>query len=299
MKWLLISEETTPTDSSIIDSVIDNSCKDDTKYSPSTEFMRIAYEKLNELVFINMLPSDMKFKVVNAFDGCVGDTIVMRSSINGNKMLFPTTIIFNNSLKLTMREWMNALVHEMIHAYDVEYRSKEYSDQNYKNHEGWFMKQVDKINKKFGFEVQVYYDKEFGVNNEPPKLSVNHLVIIGHEDDVPYGIIVADDNKDECLKFIYNELKKKSVLIMTTLNPNSDSLDKLNPATGEYTTYDCDDGFMNEFGQFTDIKTISLRKMFMNESVDDDEPDDIKILRKIEGIRNLRKVKGGWEFHIS
>ena len=85
---------------------------------------------------------------------------------------------------------------------------------------------------------------------------------------------------------------------MTTMNQGSDSLDKLNPTTGKYTVYSCDDDFMSEFGPFTDAKTISLKKMFMNES-EDDEPEDIKILRKIEGVRNIRKVKGGWEFHIS
>ena len=299
MKWILINEaKKTPSDSDLIDSVINNSCEDNIKYSPDIEFMRIAYEKLNKMVFMNSLPSDMKFKVVNGFDKYVGDTIVMRSSINGSKMLFPTTIVFNNSLTLTMREWINVMLHEMIHAYDVEYRSNEYSKPEYKRHEGWFVKQVNKINDTYGFEVQVEYDKEFGVNDETPELSVNHFVVIGNEDDDLSCIIVSDDNKNECLEYIYNELGKKSVLIMTTTNPDSDSLDKLNPNTGKYTTYVCDDDFMKEFGPFFDTKTISLKKMFMNESADD-EPEDIKILRKIDGVRNLRKVNGGWEFHLS
>ena len=123
MKWILFNESIkTPSDSAIIDSVIENSCDDNTKYSPDTEFMRVSYEKLNRLVFMNMLPSDMKFKIVNAFDEYVGDTIVMRSSIRGSNMLFPTTIVFNNSLTLTMRDWINVMIHEMLHAYDVEYR---------------------------------------------------------------------------------------------------------------------------------------------------------------------------------
>ena len=128
MKWLLIEAAKTPNDSTIIDSVINGSCKDDTKYSPNIEFMKIAYEKLNELLFLNMLPSDMKFKIINAFDKYVGDTVVMRSSINGSRMLLPTTIVFNNSLTLTMRDWVNVMIHEMLHAYDVEYRSNEYSN---------------------------------------------------------------------------------------------------------------------------------------------------------------------------
>ena len=103
------------------------------------------------------------------------------------------------------------------------------------------------------------------VNNEPPNLSVNYLVILDKEDDVISGVIVSDNNKDEFL---------------------------------EYTIYECDDEFMREFGPFVDAKTISLKRMFANESVDD-EPEDIRILRQIKGIRNIRKVKGGWEFHIS
>ena len=298
MKWLLIEATKTPNDSTIIDSVINGSCKDDTKYSPDIEFMKIAYEKLNELMFLNMLPSDMKFKIINAFDKYVGDTVVMRSSINGNRMLLPTTIVFNNSLTLTMRDWVNVMIHEMLHAYDVEYRSNEYSNPDYEKHGGWFVEQVNRINKKYGFDVQVQYDKKFGVNDEQPNLSVNHLVIIGKEDDVISGVIVSDNNKDEFLEYIYNELKKKSVLIMTTMNQDSDMLDKFNPKTCEYTIYECDDEFMHEFGPFVDAKTISLKRMFANESVDD-EPEDIRILRQIKGIREIRKVKDGWEFHIS
>ena len=144
----------------IIDSVINGSCKDDTKYSPDIEFMKIAYEKLNELLFLNMLPSDMKFKIINAFDKYVGDTVVMRSSINGSRMLFPTTIVFNNSLTLTMWDWVNAMIHEMLHAYDVEYRSKEYSNPNYERHEGWFVEQVNKINKKYKINISLAENKE-------------------------------------------------------------------------------------------------------------------------------------------
>lgn len=298
-KWILINESTIPNDNNLFDSAIDGTCLDNSKYSPTVNFMEYTYAKLNKILFMNALPIDMKFKIVEAFDEYVGDTIVMRSSIHGSKMLFPTTIVLNNSLTLTIRDWVNVMIHEMIHAYDVEYRSNEYNKADYKEHEGWFMNQVNRINKKYGFEVKANYENDFGVNDDLPKPTTNYLILIDKEDDVPMGIIISEEDKDECLEYIYKEIKKKIVLLLTTSNTLSDSLNKLNPKTGEYTIYSCDDDFTKEFGPFFDAKTISLKKMFMNESTEDDEPEDIKILRQIKGIRNLRKVKDGWEFHIS
>ena len=43
---------------------------------------------------------------------------------------------------------------------------------------------------------------------------------------------------------------------------------------------------------------MSLKDKFIKESIDD-EPEDIKILRKIDGIRDIRRVDWGWEFHMS
>ena len=155
MKWKLITEKETPSDSDVIQLALDGKCNDKTKYSPSIKFMSILYDKLNELVFIDMLPSDMKFKIIDAIDDYAGDTIIGRSAVNGSNMLFATTIVFNNSIKLTIPDWIDVMVHEMIHVYDIEYCQTHYHNEKYERHGDWFLNMANKLNKNMDLMLRI------------------------------------------------------------------------------------------------------------------------------------------------
>lgn len=298
MKWKLITEKETPSDSNVIQLALDGKCNDKTKYSPSIKFMSILYDKLNELVFMDMLPSDLKFKIIDAIDDYAGDTIIGRSAVNGSNMLFATTIVFNNSIKLTIPDWIDVMVHEMIHVYDIEYCQNHYHKEKYERHGDWFLNMANKLNKKYGFDVKDYFDKDFEVNDEPLKLYVNHAVVVEKTNGKRFVVIISDHDKDKCLEYIFNEMNIDEVTVFTTSNQDIECLDKLNPTTGEFKKYECDYDFIEKFGPFYDIQKMSLKDKFIKESIDD-EPEDIKILRKIDGIRDIRRVDWGWEFHMS
>ena len=92
MKWILL-ESVTPSDLETIMASF-NSDVSDEKFSPTREFLKVAYDKLNSELFGNELPSNIDLVVKSApsksFFGRATATIFRRS-----RKLTPKSIIVN------------------------------------------------------------------------------------------------------------------------------------------------------------------------------------------------------------
>ena len=65
MKWMLI-EKFIPSDEKFILNAI-HGVGDNIKYTPTVDFLKVAYLKLNNMFFNGQLPNDIEFKIEKEF----------------------------------------------------------------------------------------------------------------------------------------------------------------------------------------------------------------------------------------
>lgn len=90
----------------------------DEKYSPTREFVESAYDILNEKFFDGKLPDRLVLNVSNSprasFMG------LARCRIVGFDIIRAMSITLNSSRKMTLHNWLEVVLHEMIHILDYE-----------------------------------------------------------------------------------------------------------------------------------------------------------------------------------
>ena len=237
----------------------------------------------------------MKFKVLSfPNEEYYGDT---KCFINQYGRLIPSTIILNKAFLLSPHQWVEVIIHEMIHVLDYEYTPEHFEDIKYEKHGDWFMSQANRF-RNDGFDIKDYADYEFEHNDDICDMNeFNYFIVIDKSvDDEVYGVKVTKDKLDDSLKYIYDKFHKKSVIVLKTNNPHYNELEEVNTNNDSYEVYEYDDKFIEEFGPFYGKEKRNLNEMF---SESNEEPESIRTLRQIKGIRNIRKVKSGlWEFHM-
>lgn len=294
MSWILLSEANViPSDDEMINKALTDSTYN-AKFEPSIEFVTKIYGIINRKYFLNSLPNNMSFKILNfPNEAYHGDT---KCFVNKYGRLIPSLIIFNKAFLLSPHQWVEVIIHEMIHVLDYEYTPEHFRDSKYKKHGDWFMKQAKKFISD-GFNIKAYADFDFDDNDEKIKENeFNYFAVIEKSvDDELSGVKILKDKLEMSLKYIYDKFNKKAIILVKTKNPHFDELDEVNPDKDSYVLYEYDDKFITEFGPFYDKEKRKLKDMFSETS---DEPEFIKTLRQINGIRNVRKVSGGWEFNM-
>ena len=250
MKWLLL-ESTTPSDLETIMASFHSDVSDE-KFSPTTEFLKIAYDKLNLELFGNELPSNLDLVVKSApsrsFFGRATATIYRRS-----RKLTPKSIILNGSATLTLHEWLEVVVHEMVHIVDYTFHPEHFFGRKYDAHGTWFLDFGKKFEKD-GFHVQKYCNAEYGINTDDKKVKkqMNDMLLIEFS---PGEIIRVSPTMKYKVVNILEAKRYKNLKFWTTENPLAVKLSQWRPRD-RYSTlryYYFTDEFKEKYGPFKEI----------------------------------------------
>lgn len=267
MKWLLL-ESATPSDLETIMASFHTDVSDE-KFSPTTEFLKISYNKLNSELFGNELPSNIDLVVKSApsksFFGRATATIYRRL-----RKLTPNSIILNGSATLTLHEWLEVVVHEMVHIVDYTFHPEHFFGRKYDAHGPWFLEFGKKFEKD-GFHVQKYCNAEYGINTDDKKVKkqMNDMLLIEFS---PGEIIRVSPTMKYKVVNILEAKRYKNLKFWTTENPLAVKLSQWRPRD-RYSTlryYYFTDAFKEKYGPFKEITMNSI-----NEDKDEVEYDDM------------------------
>lgn len=292
MKWKLLEEANTPSDGESIDASFNKDLSDE-KFTPTVEFMKSVYRKMNKEFFFGCLPDEgeLKFEVANQIRGrFVGLTFAERDTITGE--ITVKKLVLNGVFMLTMHGWMETILHEMIHICDYVNFPKHFDSSEYDAHGEWFMQEGKRF-KKFGFNVSRTCRIEHGINMDSKKvidtLNKELFVQIGKtNDDIPEIFKILAKNRDRCLS-ILKERGYKKVTILSSSNPISVELKPMRPSNGmNIRAYHLDDEFKKKYGPFKKVETLDLESLTLESIETNDET--LTTLRSIKGMVCAKKI---------
>lgn len=229
IKWRLINEEYSPNDSGVIDSVLNGSSSNTKKYTPTREFLLYAYTRLNELFFDDKLPSASSINVdisnLDEFNNS-GRTIhcgCTNISKPGDNIVLIHDLLLNGTIMITLHEWIETIIHEMIHIQEcIEYPEHLYM-KSYDEHGRWFMKRAREF-KKHGFIIQKKFNGEFdvSVDDESTKLQNDKEVLLQYDvssDGSPIVIKILKSDMDDALHEL-KDLGYSNVIVLKSRGCN-------------------------------------------------------------------------------
>lgn len=299
MKWLLL-ESATPSDLDAIEASWHKDVSDE-KFSPTIEFLKTAYAKLNSELFGNELPSNLKFVVKSApsasFFGQSTATIYRRT-----RELIPASVILNGAATLTMHEWLEVVVHEMVHVADYAFHPEHFFGRKYDAHGEWFLN-FGKRFEKDGFHVQKFCNAEYGINTDDKRVKKQLKDMLLIEFKPGEVIRVSPTMKDKVVDILWHK-KYRELKFWTTDNPLAIKLSQWRPRDNYSTLsyYYFNDKFKDKYGPFKEIKMNSI-----NEDKDEVEYDDMNhidddyakhIYDNVKGVVDVEK-KSDDEFIVT
>lgn len=161
-----VSESTIPHDND----TIEKSFKGDIiseRFAPTVEFLETAYDVFNSKFFDSKLPDGLKM-VVRA---SIRSSAVGSASYHLNRMtntVHAVGITLNAANKLTIHDWLEVVLHEMVHVYDYQNNPEHfigYMRRFYDAHGKWFL-DFGKQFEQYGFNVQKYCKSVIEINTD-------------------------------------------------------------------------------------------------------------------------------------
>lgn len=297
MKWILIKESKTPSDINTINASFNGDVSYE-KLTPTIDFLRNAYAKMNKDLFYNFLPSKMTFVVGYYPDSdAIGNTITFYDI--HLKEFVPRGIILNGKFKVTLHEWLEVILHEMVHVSEYLSTKESKHGKHSGDHSDWFMNAARRFD-KYGFNVQKYCNFKYE-NADKDDIEVvkmdkcNLFVVIGKTiDDVPKVVRIQASTKEKCVEKIQEDLRIDKVKIIKTYNPNSNDIEEFTPKSHLEISdiYLLNTSFEMMYGPFEDdVESI-------NESMSDEYKEAYDMLIKKPGVWSVKKVPGGFEVII-
>lgn len=317
--WIrLFQEETIPCDK---DSIMDSFEADvsDQKFSPSKEFLQVAYGIFNDRFFGGQLPDGISFQVkTQPTKSYIGYASYMYNRDMGKMHTVGVTL--NGSRTLTLHEWLEVVLHEMIHVLDYETNPKHYIGymrRSYDAHGHWFQMQGEKYT-KYGFHVQKYCNADIGVNTDDSKVQrriSNSVFLYMHgRNELPMIMKMSRKNLDKNLEYITSRIGKPwstfgsgvdKIQIMTSENPNISLLKdlRMRDSGSRIVWWWFNDKFNQKYGPFKLEDTVQVysAKNKVNEE-DSDKPQEVdsepetpeevidEIKDNIEGVEDVKEV---------
>lgn len=295
MKWIrLVTEASkTPSDMESINASFNKDVSDE-KFTPTVEFMKSVYNKMNKEFFFNYLPDESKFKFVVKSMGNNRDIGIAyyKRSIGDKKNIVPVSMVLNSSYTITLHGWMEVILHEMIHISDYMSHPEHYYDKDYNPHGDWFMGHSRKF-QKIGFDVKQYCDLDFGINKEDEEMEKLETpnTFVAYEENFKgkqrYWVLRINGYDREKLMKYLREIEADEAFILTTDNPLS----------SEIPIWDCEtvpvpDAFNKAFIQYYGpFKRKELLAPMDVVSESDDELDRyMRIAREIEGVVSVERI---------
>lgn len=305
MKWILLTEEKIPNDIEMINASFnkDASCE---KYTPTKEFAKSVYDRLNKELFFEFLISsnELKFEVRKLKTGEYGKVLCKKDMHKSD--IIPLKIILNEKYKLSIHSWIEVMLHEMIHICDYLCNPNNFYRVDYNAHGEWFMKKTKEF-RKYGFNVLPYGEIDSEIDGDDDNFTLktpNLFVFLGKDmDDLIEVIRVSLENKNKCIDEIKKEFpRKRNVLMMKTYNPNSNDIDEWKPGMDIIPLYlskkeiDYYGPFVKQNDSADTIQLINENKIGICDNID----EYIEIVKTIKGVIDVRKIDDDTcEFAIS
>ena len=299
--------------------MIINSFKEDIsdeKYAPTREFIQTAYDILNEKFFEDKLPDRLVFDISNSprasFMG------LARCRINNLlNMVTATSITLNGSRKMTLHNWLEVVLHEMIHVLDYETQPQHFLGhmrKQYDSHGSWFMNEGKRF-EQYGFHVERFCKSEMEIDPDNTRVRnhMNNSVFImlkGLKDTDQIGVIkTTRKNLSKMIGILkdvqkYRNPKLEISGLLRTDNPNIIRLKevRMKNYNSGYSWYWYNDNFKKKYGPFQEIDMNSINED--KDEVDYDEMNHIddeyarSIYDNIGGVYDVEKIDDD-EYEIS
>ena len=272
MKWLLI-EKFIPSDEKFILDAI-HGIKDNGKYTPTVDFLKAAYIKLNIMFFNGELPNDIEFKIEKNLD----DNGAGHTQANDNyteNCIDIEYVSLNGTLMKSPHSWIETIIHEMIHVAEfIEHPEHFMHKSDYKKHGKWFMDKAKSF-KKWGFDIgEKDMDIDIGTSEDDEDIKTRYenfmFIGLGRNPvfDTEILVKVAKTDKDKALQAL-KQSGCRYVKILNTDNLNSTRLSSQSiQDILQRRTLELDDTeFNSKYGPFDEVETIDLTNLKVNESV--------------------------------
>jgi len=225
MKWKrIVSEEYTPEDDAIVMKVIDGDLSEK-KYTPTEKFLEVAYLKLNERFFENSLPKNLTFTMEKSpKKHHIGKTNI---TIYGDEIVDVDGIELNSSTMLTLHEWIESIIHEMIHVQECIEHPEHLFKENYDPHGDWFMKRAKDFT-QYGFRITKTFEGDSETSVDSPTVKDAYgkemlLQIDKTELGVPMIIKILKADLSEILTKL-KEMEYEHIVVLQTNSLNSTRL---------------------------------------------------------------------------
>lgn len=236
----------------------------------------------------------------------------------GRDRVWTTGVTLNGSRTLTLHEWLEVVLHEMIHVLDYETNPRHfvgYMRHGYDSHGYWFLTEGEKYT-KYGFHVQRYCKADIGVNTDDKKVQkrIGNSVFLymKGKNERPMIMKMSRSNLDRNLEYITSRMGKSwssfgagvsEIQIMTSENPNISMLRdlRMRDSGSRISWWWFDDNFEKKYGPFELEDTVNVlsAKNKVNEEdldkpkeVEPETPEEVidEIEDKIEGVEDVKEV---------
>lgn len=285
-------------------------------FAPTQEFLETSYNLLNEKFFNNSLPHNLIFIISNApraiYMGVAGYQI--------NRFLEHVTPLFiklNGSRKMTVHNWLEVVLHEMIHILDYQTNPSHFlygNKKSYDSHGSWFLNKGKEFLSE-GFNVQKYCNsyQELDLDNKTIKNKINNVRFILASIKSKQAVFVVSDKTLENHINILGEVSKYRVKdmklqkILKSSNPDVLRLKSIrmkNYHSG-YSWYWFTEDFQNKYGPFEEISEIYTSNVHEDrDETDYEEMNHIddqyarQIYNNITNVVDIKKLEDG-EYEVS
>lgn len=357
----ILSESETPSDPETILASF-HSDVDDTKFSPSTAFLESAFQILDERLFENEISRRLKkdeekleklkskaavssSRRVSRYmrqtsdsgarhlhgllltvetkprESEIGSASYLTSRTSGE--ISPSQVFLNSAYTLTLHEWLEVVLHEMIHILDYQTNPGHftgYMKRYYDAHGTWFMETGKRFEPE-GFHVERYCSAILGINADDSKIrnKIRNSVFVRMKGKdlrpmmlkIPRGSLTRQLVllKDRISKSSTNLRKIEELEILTSSNPQTALLKdlRMKDTWSKISWWWDTDEFESKYGPFEKEDTVKISKGRINEDKDEAEYDEYshiddgfarKMYDNIDGTVDVRKV-GDDEYEVS
>ena len=228
MKWKrIVSEEYTPDDIKTISSIVNGSSLYYGKYTPTKEFLTRSYHEINKVMFDNLLPTKPNFEFVMETSPKKQYPGKTNITIHGNGSIDVDSIELNSSIMITLHEWIEVIIHEMIHVQECLYYPEHLLSKNYEQHGEWFMKRAKDFT-QYGFRITKTFegDSETSVDSQIVKDAYDKemlLQIDRTESGIPMIIKILKCDLSEILAKL-KDMEYEHVIVLRTDRLNATRL---------------------------------------------------------------------------
>jgi hypothetical protein len=238
----------------------------------------------------------------------------------------PINITLNNAWTMTLHQWLEVVLHEMIHVLDYQTNPRNftgYMGRYYDAHGKWFMDEGRKFEPE-GFNVEKYCHVDMGINTDDRRIqsSIRNSVFVRMKGTDPRPLIIkmSRGSMRRQLTFLANRISRSSSTlsgvkefeILTSENPEIINIKemKMRDSYSKVSWYWWSDQFEAKYGPFKEEERISVESM-RNPTIDEDKDEaeydeyshiDDEFARKmydnISGVIDVKKI-GDEKYEVS